>query len=588
MSVYSRNSPRRGGPGSPRHAVQVDDTPILEFQKVVENTPAGAWQKRTTAFENLIKQVPDGSDYNAPPLMWYNNPPTLRHLANPISELLKDPRSTVVKRTCGSLLTLFSRAQANAKYLFKDLMPTVLSVHAQTVQVIRQAVQFMVMEAIPEVPCKMVMPLWMERLKIDKSRTVRDACAVYLGHALESWDLHEGYLTEEIWMQVGKTLIGSLRDPSPNVRSNSKQSLENFQRMQPLYWDKLINDPDGPAARDAKLNKWLQTLGTGNHQDMEELSVMSRFSYNSDMRSRGRGMSSGASVGSQRSTPRRAAPSPRQVAVPSSIALGRRASPAPNLPPSGKPAASKRAELFQRPPPIVAPTTPSPSKSEPLTSPLDDSVSPMANGFTPENQKKLLDGDEQDTPNDEGAFPSDLGVPALRTTLSGDADKAESNGATTDLQEISKRRNRNSVLIQQRLRMSSSNILDDHPKENDGGDSNGDLRTDSPMAKPPAYPPKNGGVTQEGVVPPPEHMVIAIRLLKAHKAHVDAIMETLRIEMDTLRDFDRLLEEPGRPTEDEVLDYFESVGLCLEQRTIAGVQMQDELDRVSRGEPPTE
>jgi hypothetical protein len=81
-------------------------------------------------------------------------------------------------------------------------------------------------------------------------------------------------------------------------------------------------------------------------------------------------------------------------------------------------------------------------------------------------------------------------------------------------------------------------------------------------------------------------MVIAIRLLRAHKEHVDTVMETLKVEMDTLRDFDNLLEETGRPTEEEVLDYFESLGLCLDQRTQSGAQLQREMDRISRGEPP--
>jgi hypothetical protein len=79
-------------------------------------------------------------------------------------------------------------------------------------------------------------------------------------------------------------------------------------------------------------------------------------------------------------------------------------------------------------------------------------------------------------------------------------------------------------------------------------------------------------------------MVIAIRLLRAHKNHVDQIMETLKIEMDTLRDFDRLLEEPGRPTEEEMLTYFESVELCLNQRDAVAAKLRAEMDRISRGE----
>ena len=107
-----------------------------------------------------------------------------------------------------------------------------------------------------------------------------------------------------------------------------------------------------------------------------------------------------------------------------------------------------------------------------------------------------------------------------------------------------------------------------------------------PNAKPvTSRPPQSPALV---VSSPPEHMVIAIRLLRAHKLHVDRIMETLKMEMDSLRDFDRLLEEAGRPTEEETLDYFETVGLCLDQRSHANANLQHELDRISRGEPPEE
>ena len=127
----------------------------------------------------------------------------------------------------------------------------------------------------------------------------------------------------------------------------------------------------------------------------------------------------------------------------------------------------------------------------------------------------------------------------------------------------SKRRNRNSLLMKARFRVSSA---DDYDEPN--VDSLPEELTKPAMKA-------------------PEHMLIAIRLLRAHKEHVDNIMETLKEEMDKLRDFDRLLEEPGRPNEEEVLDYFESVGLYLDQRTEAVSLLQREMDRISRGQPPS-
>jgi archaellum component FlaD/FlaE len=46
---------------------------------------------------------------------------------------------------------------------------------------------------------------------------------------------------------------------------------------------------------------------------------------------------------------------------------------------------------------------------------------------------------------------------------------------------------------------------------------------------------------------------------------VDTVWK-LKVEWIQAR-LDNLLEETGRPTEEEVLDYFESLGLCLDQRT---------------------
>lgn len=83
----------------------------------------------------------------------------------------------------------------------------------------------------------------------------------------------------------------------------------------------------------------------------------------------------------------------------------------------------------------------------------------------------------------------------------------------------------------------------------------------------------------------PMHTKIAYELLEAHKKHIDQIMETLKVEMDALKDFELTILEKGpvRPTEEEVLDYFESLGLCLEQRKKAGMIMQKKMDRISHG-----
>ena len=633
---------------SPRSALkplrrQVSEGPIAEFISVIEDTEASNWQKRAAAFQQLLDEVPENAFEEESGSAWYNSAATLRHLAISIGELLKDPRSTVVKRTCVALTTLFERCRGDARYLFKDLMPTILSVHAQTVQVIRQAVENMVMESIPVVPCKMVMPLWMERLRIDRSRTVRDACALYLGHSLRHWN-EAGYLTDEIWFQVGRTLLGSVRDPSPNVRAYSKQVLEETQRSHPTVFEQLLNDEDGPAGKDFKLRRWLKNLGQsaahGGADAAEDLSVASRFTYNSDMRMRSKAVETANAFGSPARLPSRA--NDDDGAVPNSISLtkGRRKSDGarqgqPPRAPAQKTSIPRNEELTDDSDEGISKQHSHESEEsgsnfpsdlnlsswrETIKKSVDSSAGRIDSRFnlTSPPGIKLNSSADPSTPDTPLVFqPTASTVSALanNTNDSGsnvqqqqaekvvkdaEAQEDQQDGKITDmkaLKKYSKRRTRSSLLIQERLRVSSSVEDEDFGQSSTVSQKRSDEENNMPnpaqapksASKPPVHPGVKGSpAASNQVQQAPEHMVIAIRLLRAHKEHVDTIMETLRIEMDTLRDFDQLLEEAGRPTEEEVLDYYESVGLCLEQRSAAGERLQDELDRVSRGEPPLE
>jgi hypothetical protein len=129
------------------------------------------------------------------------------------------------------------------------------------------------------------------------------------------------------------------------------------------------------------------------------------------------------------------------------------------------------------------------------------------------------------------------------------------------------RRSRRSSILQERFRLSSSNLASSSNLLDESADSN------------------HNGEANVVVAVAPEHMKIAQQLLEAHRSHVDKIMETLRMEMDALKEFEMLVideSRPTRPTEDEVLDYFESVGLCLDQRTSSGRDLQREMDRISK------
>jgi hypothetical protein len=58
------------------------------------------------------------------------------------------------------------------------------------------------------------------------------------------------------------------------------------------------------------------------------------------------------------------------------------------------------------------------------------------------------------------------------------------------------------------------------------------------------------------------------------------------MEMDALKEFEQVVmdeSKPTWPTEEGVLDYFESVGLCLDQRTVGGKELQHEIDCINKG-----
>jgi archaellum component FlaD/FlaE len=854
-------SNRSSGPST---AALLDDSPIADFCAVLDTTPVDSWQKRCAAFEAVVNHIPEGSQYGATP-KWYNTPVVLRHLAVPISTLLRDARSTVVKQSCQLLASLFTKCQVEARYLFKDIMPTILSVHAQTVAVIRLAVQQMVLTAaIPNVPCKMIMPLWMERLKIDKSRTVRDACALYLGLALQCWQNYNAensstpYLTEEIWLQVGTVLLKTLRDPSPDARQHARSALEYFRQVHPDYWMQLLNDPDGPVARDLHIQKWMMKNDTAmsssthsrrtyqpqrlrddaDHEmippvplpdpdDVSVSSVRSKYKggagsgaqhpYTSDTRfatttdpaaatTAARLAARGSPqrlLGTQKnaalSTPRRGGPPsaayqyhysisrsnseeddesvqqrvPKSIAIeppPTSFGTPSRANRpatssssvdrrnnAMSATKSAKPVAAPspswsarihKSALLQRAaaraklgPPAAAAAyetaavAPSNKFSEvlvPKKAPeqaVDIPSPPHRARQLDQTTMEAFNSDENEVASPDAqyqaeelsvpivAFPSNLQytlgprspskqkvmdeldaakpVPA-EVTVSADAfafdltHVASGHSADDDdddpsrisnrikslalsnpdvvvppapepeegpfiasMHELKKhasqRRSRNSLLMQERFRLSGSLLgskgsqddddevesrpesnrpsiasdvvpsFPDHPpdesmvnkrsseEENEtpniavlgNGNHVGRISAEVASVEANGISPIRATMAEEpmsassklskylgGVRTPaqaPEHMVIAIRLLRAHKEHVDQIMETLRMEMDALRDFDKLLEEPGRPNEDEVLDYFEAIGLCLDQRSAAAKQLQKEMDRISCG-----
>jgi CLASP N terminal len=595
----------RASPRIPKN--QVPEGPIHDFTTVIETTAPEEWQRRTTSFMNLVAEIPTGTAYSAQEA-WYNSPATLRHLAIPVSELLKDPRSSVVRLTCESSDELFSKCQLDARYLLKDIMPAILQVHSQTVQVIRNYVQTMVVDALSVVPCKMAMPIWLDRLKNDKSRTVREACCLYLATAIAEWT-EEGYLSREIYQQVGTALLNALRDQSPAVRQNAKKGLENFYLYQPDLLNEMIAS-DRSFTRDYRVKKLLQRIQAGEAVGDDNMSVASRSSRVSTASAPVRGFRSGTTsrtsnkrggggggafnfgppprrIGRQANGSNMESPSKSRGGIPSTIGVAS-SIPSPKTTKAEQESIVKTRGGGLGPPRRVVTTALSPDSSNgTMNGNIPDPSTPMYATPPPNTIDVDTGGTPQQGPNSPtNDLPSDLNKQVLQQSFdSAESDTSELQpiASTTQLREAVKSlggNRRRSSLLQDRLLSSHSSSSIGLPTVTDESERS---HTESSSNLMDVAHLQEGDISSNPNVP--EHTKIAHQLLEAHKIHVDTIMELLKVEMDALKEFELILleEGPRRPTEEEVLEYFESLGLCLEQRTKAGMILQKKMDRISKG-----
>ncbi|KAG7351931.1 CLASP N terminal-domain containing protein [Nitzschia inconspicua] len=676
-----RSPDSRVSPRVPKH--HITEGPIHDFTAIIEKTPPEDWQRRTSALQTLVGAIPseddqyyhninnnnnnshDDENNNDANEQWYNSPPILRHLAIPLSELLKDPRSTVVKRTCENCEQLFDKCQVQARYLLKDIMPAIIQVHASTVAVIRQYVQTMVVHAIAIVPCKMTMPLWLDRLKHDKSRTVREACCLYLSRSIEEWSnlMEDGYLTKDIFHQVGTAFIKALRDASPQVRQQARKGLEVFYGLQPDVLDHLVSiHPE--LTRDLRTKKLLQRIQAGETVGADDVSVTSRVSRMSIASAPVRGVRSGMIVGtpSRLTTTTTTTTNKRRnnnnynigsaVGGISTNSTGQYRAKPPSMPPTSS---SLSSSTYDIPTTIGVATTvmttaaaAAHSSSSKTSNGLGPPQRIVANSYSidsveEESRRNGNDSNATETTlsnnlgttipasvvhlgvNDEIpllAPPSDSLPPmsskllnpdddANRSFESVDTDMSELQtiSNTTELRQVAKSRGmngrRSSLLLQDRLMRRSaasasipegnnenehSSVGDEHSvphistNNNNNNNSTVPVRIDSSVTN--MVEIAHLGADEIANHPQlPEHTKIAHQLLEAHKVHIDQVMEVLKVEMDALKDFELILLEDGprRPTEEEVLEYFESLGLCLEQRTKAGQILQRKMDRISQG-----
>jgi len=275
-------------------AANVDDKPVGDFADAISALSAESWQARTLALEKLVNHVPasdteegaSSGGYKPPDGMvpFYLSPTTLRRLASPLQALLQDPRSSVVKHACHHLVLLVERTGAapsapsssssdapsrtvrpdRARHLLRDLLPTILTLHAQTVNVIRGYATAMMLAVIPLCRFKSGLPTLLDALRKNKSRDVREACARYLRAVLEAWSgttvqnavgERTAYISRDVVTHIGNALAKGLMDPGQCVRMEARAGFETFRTYYPDVWHTIVHRDGGPLSTDFRLKK---------------------------------------------------------------------------------------------------------------------------------------------------------------------------------------------------------------------------------------------------------------------------------------------------------------------------------------------
>ena len=233
---------------------------VEDFCALIETVPVDQWKKRTAALDSLVATVKEEGQQS--------QQQQLAVMAPALSNMLKDPRSSVVKLTCASLKDLFRNANNNkCSDLLLDLFPTFLDIAALTSVVIRKQVQDLVEQVMPLCSCRPnAVSTILDRLndsKINKSKTVREACVLYLTLAVEHWagnssktiDENDCLLSCDTLQTVGNTLIGAMRDSAPAVREQARKGLQVLRQDNTETWERLVQNP--PSGRDMKIQKLL-------------------------------------------------------------------------------------------------------------------------------------------------------------------------------------------------------------------------------------------------------------------------------------------------------------------------------------------
>lgn len=276
-----------------RQSIQNDD-PITAFYAIIAKLPAEEWKAKTVALEHLVNDISDlletkhegteegfllqGDDASAsasticsldaksasssrlqnvqisssvsgimPKHILHST--SLRNLSYPFRTVLTDLRALVVKAACATLATLSQMLENRLVLLLRDLLPTLLSLHAQTVKVMHGYAQSAVETILTYTKnSRPIVGILISEMRTNKSKDVRCVCITYIDVILTHWTMASFFIRSStgegsksnrvtknrytpknnrerpLYLIIGRQLMKSVADPSQQVRIQARQT----------------------------------------------------------------------------------------------------------------------------------------------------------------------------------------------------------------------------------------------------------------------------------------------------------------------------------------------------------------------------
>jgi len=474
------------------------------------------------------------------------------------------------------------------------------------------------------IPCcrfKSGLPVFLERLRKDKSRDVREACISYLKLILKYWtkDVQqqqnqlsdnnnsssseqqpkrrkEDYLTKSICIHVGNGIARGLMDSSQSVRTEARTAFEYFRLKYPVLWNQIVQKQDGILSKDSRLKKSIlnaaikaDARGDGGGEDDEWHSSNSfedDYDANSIVSEKSKeSMNSWNSYGSFASKNSSKVGAYHHNNHKRSASVGRNRtgirSGASRLPNNNNHHNGGANGSQKLPPKRINKTKSTESEEEP------EDVNALTTTQPPVVVTSDESGEDEHSNKESSTRALDNGNNNLPTSPRSQVSSEDEHGRPT----LTNHR-QSSLLLFERLKGGENN-------ENTAEDPNAGGAPSTATSATSSLTLSDGtSITKN------ENLIVANQLLAAHKIYIDELMENLRAEMNVVRDFEGLVTKAKKeamaalgggevsspidgkksPTEEEVLNYYETVYGFLNKSSENGNKLSKAMDRISRSE----